>query len=249
MSTSAPAGAVSLEGAWRPAAWSGRVVTAAPPRWALEAGVVGLLAAYNVVAALVRPEVLYVPANLTMAVVLVALSWRGGITGGELGLDPRYLRRGLVIGLAAAAVVAAVLAVAAVGPGRGALQSDEVAAMSGAEVAYRALLAIPAGTVIFEELAFRGVLLALMLRHWSVRCAVLVNSVLFGLWHIDPALGDATGEGPAAAVGIVIGTVVATTVGGVVFAWLRLRGASLLSPMLAHWATNACALAAAAYVT
>jgi membrane protease YdiL (CAAX protease family) len=108
------------------------------------------------------------------------------------------------------------------------------------------LVSVPLGTVLLEELAFRGSLLALLRRLGSTTRAVVVSSVLFGLWHIAPAIGTAgdnsalpgtsqSGSGLAVAV---VGTVIATTIAGVVFCWLRLRSGSLVAPMLGHIATN-----------
>lgn len=249
MSIPVPVTPVALDEAWRPSAWNRRVLTAAPARWPVELGVVSLLVAYNIAGSLLRPEALYVPANLAVAALLVVLALRSGATGAELGLDPGRVRRGLAVGLVAAALVAVVLALAALGPGRGVLDDAEVAAMPASDVTYRAVLRIPAGTAILEEVAFRGVLLALLLRRRPVGRAVVVSSALFGLWHITPAAENASGHGSLAAVGIVAGTVLVTTAAGIGFAWLRLRGASLVAPVLAHWATNSAALVAAAYVT
>ena len=110
----------------------------------------------------------------------------------------------------------------------------------------RAFVVIPLGTVVLEELAFRSVLwgfLSRCLGEWRV---LLTTSVLFGLWHVLPALragesnravADAAGEGGSAAV--VVGTVALTTLGGLVFGELRRRSGSVLASAGAHWATNA----------
>jgi uncharacterized protein len=68
--------------------------------------------------------------------------------------------------------------------------------------------------------------------------------VLFGFWHVMPALHvGATNRGVSEAVGsgtaVVVGTVVLTTVGGLVFGELRRRSGSVLAAAGAHWATNA----------
>ena len=52
--------------------------------------------------------------------------------------------------------------------------------------AYRAAVRIPLGTVLVEEVAFRGVLLAMLGGHLGVGWAVAVSSHLFGLWHVVP---------------------------------------------------------------
>ncbi|MFI8568194.1 CPBP family intramembrane glutamic endopeptidase [Rhodococcus sp. NPDC078407] len=83
------------------------------------------------------------------------------------------------------------------------------------------LFRIPVGTVLTEELLFRGVL--------DAESAVL-STAFFGLWHIHPA--RAAGD-------TVLGTVLATTAAGVVFSWLRSRSGSVLAPALLHYFLNA----------
>jgi membrane protease YdiL (CAAX protease family) len=68
--------------------------------------------------------------------------------------------------------------------------------------------------------------------------------VLFGFWHVLPSLhlGSAN-QGVADTVGTgflaVAGTVVFTTIGGLVFGELRRRSDSVLASVGVHWATNA----------
>jgi membrane protease YdiL (CAAX protease family) len=106
---------------------------------------------------------------------------------------------------------------------------------------------IPLGTVLPEELAFRGLLLALLGRRYGVAAGTLLSSGLFGLWHVVASLGG--GAANAAMVGVVGGdaagtmvrvvvTVGFTSLAGVGFCWLRLRSGSLLAPILAHWTVN-----------
>jgi membrane protease YdiL (CAAX protease family) len=88
-----------------------------------------------------------------------------------------------------------------------------------------------------------GLVTALLERRYSAVVATVTSSVLFGLWHILPALGSNTGPGGA---GIrVAGTVLATGLAGLGFCWLRARSGSLLAPALLHWALNGLGLLAA----
>jgi len=106
---------------------------------------------------------------------------------------------------------------------------------------------IPLGTVLPEELAFRGVLLALLGRRYGVRAGTLLSSGLFGLWHVLPSLGGGVANATIAgvvgadaagsAVRVVV-TVLFTSLAGMVLCWLRLRSGSLLAPVLAHWTVN-----------
>ena len=111
----------------------------------------------------------------------------------------------------------------------------------------QALVVIPLGTVIPEEFAFRGVLLGLLSRRSGRWTATVVSSVLFGFWHVAPALAggaanqavdEAVGGGPLGVLLRVAGTVLFTAAAGVVFCELRVRSGSLLAPMLAHWSVN-----------
>jgi membrane protease YdiL (CAAX protease family) len=109
------------------------------------------------------------------------------------------------------------------------------------------LVVVPLGTVVPEELAFRGVLLALLGRRYGVRAGALLSSGLFGLWHVLPSLGGGAANATIAgvvgadaggmAVRVVV-TVLFTSLAGVALCWLRLRSDSLLAPMMAHWTVN-----------
>lgn len=189
---------------------------------------------------------------LKFAILAVIVAWarlRVGFTWEQLGLGRAQLRGGLRLGALAALVVAVVITVAVAIPAtRSFFASSSVDSDSAARHVLAPLLVIPLGTVVFEETIFRGVLLALLLRRCPRRAAVLVSSVIFGLWHLVPALSAADGKAAAAALGTVVGTVAVTTAAGVIFAWLRLRSGSLAAPILAHVATNSFAYTAATIV-
>jgi len=203
--------------------------------------VVALLAARNL-AELVLPDAAYVPANVGVGAVLVGLARRSGCSWRDLGFDRRHLRRGLAVGGAAAAVAVVGMAAAAAWPASRDLFDDgRVPAHAGGwERLYQTVVRIPAGTVAFEELAFRGVLLAVLLRRLPPVAAVAVDSSLFGLWHVVPTLGAARANGIVGAgrVGLVAGSVLVTAVGGVVFCALLVRGGHLVAPAMLHLAIN-----------
>jgi membrane protease YdiL (CAAX protease family) len=186
---------------------------------------------------------------LKLGILGVILWWahsRRGFSWVQLGLGRAQLGSGLRLGTLAALAVGAVIAVAVAVPAtRSFFVSSSVDADSTVRHVLAPLLVIPLGTVVFEETIFRGVLLALLLRRCAQRRAVVVSSVLFGLWHLVPATSAADGKAAAAAIGTVVGTVAVTTAAGVAFAWLRLRSGSLAAPILAHVATNSFAYAAA----
>lgn len=188
------------------------------------------------------PAAAYVPVNLALGAGLVALARWSGTTWAELGLARRRLGAGLRLGALAGGAAVAVMTIGAALPlTRGFFEDERVDVdAGGGELAYQALVRIPLGTVVFEEVAFRGVLLALLCRRMSTRSAVLVSSGLFGLWHIRPTIGaaDVNDIAGAALAGSVLGAVVVTSVGGVAFCWLRLRSGHLAAPVLLHLAFN-----------
>ena len=214
-------------------------------RWSAGGGaagwVVALLTARNLGEA-VLPGVAYVPTNVATAAALVALARRGGASWADLGLERRHVRGGLAAGAAAASVAVVGMVVGAALPSTRALFDDErvPAEASGWERVYQLGLRIPLGTAAFEELAFRGALLALLRQRLSLRAAVAVDSAVFGLWHIVPTLATARTNDIVGAgrVGLVIGSVLLTAAGGVVFCALRLRGGHLVAPVLLHVAFN-----------
>ena len=61
-----------------------------------------------------------------------------------------------------------------------------VAADSGFDRWFIPALRIPIGTTVFEELLFRSVLFALLVRLRDVCVAVIMSSIVFGLWHVAP---------------------------------------------------------------
>lgn len=104
----------------------------------------------------------------------------------------------------------------------------------------KTLVEIPITTVLFEEILFRGLLVGYFLTQTSDINAILLSSVLFGFWHILPALNFAKTNKAAQGLPVItiIGTIIFTTLTGMAFAWLRVVSGSILAPMLIHFASN-----------
>ena len=193
------------------------------------------------------------------AVLLLLVARMAGLTWPELGLGWQTMLRGVEGGVIAAAAVAIVYAVALAIPfTRGAFRDTRYRVGSRAAL-YTALVAIPLGTVLFEEVAFRGVLWGLLLRDFGAPTATAVSAGLFGVWHVLPALGivrtHSAVKGHAAPAAdrrrvavTVLATIAFTTLAGIVFAELRRRSGSLITPIGLHWATNGLGVLAAARV-
>lgn len=194
------------------------------------------------------PDRWYLPAALgSLAAVLVVMSL-AGLTAEQTRVSPAALARGVPVALGLTAAVALVFAaMTATRAGRRALADDSVTKLSGRTVAWRALVVVPLGTVVPEEVAFRGVLLALLERQTSVVWAVIGSSLLFGLWHVLSSIGRVgdnalarhhLGDGLLAEAFWIGGSVLSTAVAGLAFATLTVWTNSLLPALALHWAIN-----------
>jgi uncharacterized protein len=209
---------------------------------------VGLVLAVLAVATVVDRAVpgAHVAVGLGLAACLVVIARADGLTPADLGLARSTWPSGLRWGAAAAALVGVAYALAYLVPAvRHAVPDD--AGDIGRATLWAVLVVVPLGTVLPEELAFRGLLLPLLGRRHGVRAATLLSSALFGLWHVLASLGGGTanatiasavGGDAAGTVARVVVTVVFTSLAGVVLCALRLRSGSLLAPVLAHWTVN-----------
>lgn len=189
----------------------------------------------------------YVPWNLAVASFLLLLARRAGHNGAALGLDPRRLRGAARVGASSAAVVALAYALSTATPvGRAALVDERAAGVGYRGLWAATLFRIPLGTVVLEEVAFRGVLPALLRdgaeRTWRED---LLAALAFGLWHVLPARGlvqanDVVARvgGRAASVVPRVLAVVVSAAGGIAFAALRRAGGHLAAPAAVHLAVN-----------
>ena len=202
--------------------------------------IAGVTIALNALVNGVLPWQAHIPVSLSVAGIVSGLALKAGVTPHDQGLEPAALRRGLTSGLAAAAPIAVVV-------GRGATHhttrdfySVASSAASNRRRAYEVLLRIPFGTALPEEMIFRGTLLGIFLRHSTVGPAIATNSVLFGLWHVLPALRLSSQEGWTAGrkAAYAISSVLLTALAGAVLSVLRLRSGSVIAPWLAHVAAN-----------
>ncbi|MGI9646582.1 MAG: CPBP family intramembrane glutamic endopeptidase [Ilumatobacteraceae bacterium] len=217
--------------------------------WVAVVGSIVLMAAY-----LVARDRLEGPVEVVLAIVLVAATvgaaWWAGASLADLGLRPVDLGSGAAWGLAIGAGLAALIVAVSWVPAADDFFADErYSDLDGGQLAFEALVRVPIGTALFEELLFRGVLLGLALMVTGRLVAVISSSVLFGLWHVFAATDFADtndGVGSTAVLAVVAGTVLVTGVAGAALAWLRLRSRSVLAPTIVHAAVNSTALLVAA---
>lgn len=191
----------------------------------------------------------YVLVNLAVALALLLWARRHGLGWAEMGLSRTHLAAGTRWGMVAAALIALLLGALAAAPATRPLLDDaRVAGMTPEEVAFHALVRIPLGTVVLEEVAFRGILLAAWQRRGGRTAAILGSSAVFGLWHVVPTVAlldaNALAADPAARAVAVAAAVAITGVAGVLLCLLRIASGSLAAPALAHAAANSLAAAA-----
>jgi uncharacterized protein len=193
----------------------------------------------------------YILRNLAAGGLLIALGRRRGLTWDELGLSPADLGAGWRWGRLGAAVVTGGVAAAPMMARRmqvgERLLDDRRAALAPRQLAWQALVRIPIGTAAFEEIAFRGVLYALLHHAAGGRVALAGSSAAFGLWHIGPTLATLRINDVPASGCPTVAAVAGTAVAGVALGGLRVRSGHVLAGWLAHWMSNAVGLAVAAW--
>ena len=200
------------------------------------------LAAYNnVIGAQSWHRRWYAPANACAAAAALAAAGASGLTAGEMGLGRGARRPGRLASALAAATLGGYLAAAAMPVTRPLLNDKRVTTLDGPGLAYQVAFRIPVGTVLWEEIAFRGVLQAALRRVMPEPAAIVVASGVFGIWHIRPTaaalrVNQLAGDRLFAA--RVTAGVAATAAGGALFSWLRARSGSLAAPVLLHLTTN-----------
>lgn len=183
------------------------------------------------------------------AVALLLFARSQGLTWHQLGLARHTHARGIRWGLGVIAVVASVYLLGILLPATRTAFLDARYHLPPAGALLTAFVMIPLGTVLLEEVAFRSVLWGFLSRHARMWQVLAGSSVLFGLWHVLPAMASAGGNaaigsvvaglGPFAKAAVIAGTVAFTALGGVVAGELRRRSGSLFASVGMHWATNA----------
>ncbi|HZE37706.1 MAG TPA: CPBP family intramembrane glutamic endopeptidase [Stackebrandtia sp.] len=181
-----------------------------------------------------------------VAVALIVLARRHGLSWHDLGLSRRTWGRGLRYAATGVAAVAAVYLVGLIVPLTRQAFIDSRYELGAGTALLTGLVLVPLGTVLLEEVAFRGVLIGLLGRHKNLTLAISVSSVLFGLWHVLPSLAMGANRLVASVVGegvlshvLMVAVVVAFTGGaGWLLCEVRRRSGSLLAPVGLHWATN-----------
>ena len=121
--------------------------------------------------------------------ILLVLARLDGLDAADLGLGPGTVLPGLMWALVLVLAVALLyLGGVTLPKTRGLFADRRFMAAGGQHIASYLLVRIPFGTVLLEETAFRSVLFAMVTVRYGTGWAIVVTSVLFGLWHILPAV-------------------------------------------------------------
>src|SRR5687768_1541148 len=189
----------------------------------------------------------FLGAGLALIAISVAFARALGLDAVAVGLNRMGFARGAAVGaglglVGATAAVGALRLVAPAIVGQP-VEYSPLAQVTDFELSRHVLMFLPLGTVIPEELAFRGVLLGVLLRRMRQRDALIISGAAFALWHLGVAIvtvDDTTLGSPSPHFGFA--TVVAVAVvllGGSALSWIRLRMRSLATTIALHWAFNA----------
>ncbi|MHB1138657.1 MAG: CPBP family intramembrane glutamic endopeptidase [Microthrixaceae bacterium] len=222
-----------------------------PRGWPM-AAVLGTLVVSNVMANQVIPSWAYVPWNCSVALVLLVVAVRGdGCARDELGLEGRRVPDGLRWGGAVSAGLLGIYLVGMALPFTRDLFKDDRADITLAQLAWQTLVMVPLGTVLMEEIAFRGVLPAMFRKRFHRHAngplrADLLAALLFGFWHVlpswnvnevNPVFRDLL-PGPLGRAAAITAGVIGTGAAGMGLSWLRNRSGSLLAPVMMHCSSN-----------
>ncbi len=209
-----------------------------------------VLVAWNVLAAAL-PASAQLPISVIGVACVVLIARQAGLDWSAIGLARRDLGNGVRVGVISAGVLMLVLLTAAAIPAtRTVLADGRFIGMELPRVLYETLVRIPLAVALAEEVAFRGVLLGMLMVRTSTARAIAISSAVFGLWHILPgisALESASGvveiSSTSVLVAVVAVQVLVTGLAGVVFSWLRLRGSHVASSILVHAPLNSVSFA------
>lgn len=202
----------------------------------------GVVAVHNITQNTVLNERGYVTASIAATAALVALGRDAELDWEELGLTAGDGKRTLLATSTSALAGATLMIMATVPATRRHMRDRRAPGGSAAAVARRATTRFPLGTALFEEVAFRGVLPALMRQAGWLR-ADAVSAALFGIWHLLPAdralRVNEVGRGRMERIGgVVLGATAAGMAGFGLGRVKRFTG-SLLGPWAVHSFLNA----------
>ncbi len=160
------------------------------PWWPLVVVIVAIVV-INIVNNRLAPQSHYLLWSFASSVVLIAIGlfgWKLLFT--DMGLGWWFYLSGFIWAVASIGVVTAFYVVVSLfqedPPG---LEDDSIGSLSAGKLAFQALVEVPFGTVLLEEIAFRAVLFSMLARRCGVVWAIVISSLMFGIWHVLPSIG------------------------------------------------------------
>lgn len=209
---------------------------------------IGLILLYGTVLVKVVPRKAHVWLNIGVAMAALILGLLSGLSFTEMGLGTTgWIRSGVIASLFLICVVLVLFIVSRIPSLRKFFLGGYFARVPRRKLFYEAGFRVPIGTALLEEVLFRGVLLGMLYVSYGAVWAVVLSSLVFGLWHIFPTVDDLEQNEAAAkmvankkhrAWGSVLLVVLSTTFAGLFFSLIRLWAGSLLAPWLIHWMIN-----------
>lgn len=177
--------------------------------------------------------------NSILGALYLAYALHAGILPAVWG---RVSGPGLLLALAVGLIPLVVILTAIFLPGQ--LGRDIVASGIGTistnHFVYRVLVQVALTTVVCEELLFRGVLQALLVRAAGARTGVLLDAAVFGLWHATLQYNGFTSARGLARWGAALGGTGVYGLLGFVLAIVRQSAGGLLAAIVAHGVLDVC---------
>ena len=205
--------------------------------------------AYGVALSKFLPRAYHWFSNSIFVLFLLLWSRLLGLSADQLGVGARYIASGILVALTLSIIfIAIALFVATVPRLQGYfLSQDSILKTKNSRIAFETMFRIPLVTALFEEFVFRGFLLALFLSIETTTSAILYSSIIFGLWHIFPAINGMNqdhynalkNQSKHKKFAFVCFNVASTAVAGLFFSWLRIVANSVVAPWLLHSTINA----------
>lgn len=159
------------------------------PWWPLLV-VIAAIIVINIVNNKVAPQTHYLLWSFAGSVVLVAIGLLDGNSFTDMGLGWFFFLSGFIWAAASIGLVAAVYVIGSFfRKTRQAFKDESIGGLSGGRLAFQALVEVPFGTVMLEEIAFRAVLFSMLARRFGVGWAIAISALLFGIWHVLPSIG------------------------------------------------------------
>lgn len=215
-------------------------------------GFVLLLAGYSYAITHIIPKRFYTLCNLLASGLALVYASLLGLDLDVLGLDQADFLKGLLFGVIFSLPIIIGLPFLVFNKRTKTLFSAKPSGFKTLRSALVELgLRVPFGTALSEEILFRGVLLGLLVHYFQTPTALIISSAIFGLWHILPTLKDFEEIDPLTTTvesklpkrtHTVLITLIATTLIGIVFGWLKIASGSLVAPWTVHAALNLVAL-------